>query len=276
MKSKILRIIYSSYRLFFSSKVFYNFNKLLYNLSLRGLGVLNFESDKISGENAFIKDYLSIINKGVIFDVGANVGNYSKNLRISNPRVKIYSFEPHPITFERLRENTKALNINIFNMALGAEEGILKLYDYADNDGSSHASLYREVIETIHHAKAVVHEVNVITLEAFANENNINRVNLLKIDTEGHELEVLKGFEKFIRDDKVDLIHFEFNEMNVASRVFFKDFWDFLPNYDFYRMIPSGLFPIKNYNPVFCEIFAYQNIVAKLKNTNSDLNIEQK
>ena len=88
---------------------------------------------------------------------------------------------------------------------------------------------------------------------------------LLKIDTEGHELEVLKGFEPYIRQNKVDLIHFEFNEMNVASRVFFKDFWEFLPNYDFYRMLQDGLIPIKNYNPVYCEIFAYQNIVAKLK-----------
>jgi FkbM family methyltransferase len=264
----MLKFVHDLYAIFFARVFFYKFNKLLYSLSLRGLGVLNFSSDKISGEESFIENYVPIINKGVIFDVGANVGNYSKNLRRKNSQAEIYSFEPHPTTFERLRENTNALDIKILNVGIGATKGILKLYDYADNDGSSHASLYRDVIETIHKAKAIEHEVKVITLDAFAHENNIDRVGLLKIDTEGHELEVLKGFEQYIRDGKVNLIHMEFNEMNVASRVFFKDFWDFLPNYDFYRMLPNGLIPIKSYSPVFCEIFAYQNIVAKLRSTN--------
>ena len=88
---------------------------------------------------------------------------------------------------------------------------------------------------------------------------------MLKIDTEGHEFAVLRGASNLLKTGRIDVIHFEFNEMNVVSRVFFKDIWDFLPNYDFYRMLPDGLAQIKNYSPVFCEIFAYQNIVAKLK-----------
>lgn len=234
-------------------------------MSLRGMGVLNFETGKISGEEFFIKAHLSEIHDYVIFDVGANVGSYSKLLRSINPKAQIYAFEPHPVTFKELYKNTNALNIRTNNVAVGASIGKLKLYDYADNDGSSHASLYKAVIEDIHKAKSTEYEIDVITLDNFIKENNIDRVSLLKIDTEGHELEVLKGFEVFIREGKVNLIHFEFNEMNVVSRVFFKDFWDFLPEYDLYRMLPNGLVPIKNYNPVFCEVFAYQNIVAILK-----------
>ena len=263
----MLKLVYDLYRLLFARRFFYKFNKLLYNLSLRGLGVLNFESDKlsISGEDHFVKHYASKIGKGVIFDVGANGGNYSKFLRESNQNAEIYSFEPHPSTYQKLIKNIECLDVKTFNVGVGSAEGILKLYDYADEDGSEHASLYKEVIETIHKGKAVEHEVKIITLEAFANEYQIERVHLLKIDTEGHEMEVLKGFEQFIRENKIDLIHFEFNEMNVSSRVFFKDFWEFLPNYDFYRMLPDGLVPIKTYIPFYCEIFAYQNIVAKLK-----------
>jgi hypothetical protein len=52
----------------------------------------------------------------------------------------------------------------------------------------------------------------------------------------------------------------------LSVEPFFKDSWDFLPNYDFYRMLPDGLVKIENYSPIFCEIFAYQNIVAKLRN----------
>jgi hypothetical protein len=54
--------------------------------------------------------------------------------------------------------------------------------------------------------------------------------------------------------------------MNIISRVFFKDFFDVLPNYIFYRLLPGGkLLEIKEYSPLNCEIFAFQNIIAILK-----------
>ena len=261
----MLNLVYDLYAFLFSRKIFNKLNKFIYFLSLRGLGILNYKTNKQSGETNFVISHLSNVKKGVIFDVGANVGNYAKSLRKINQNIEIYCFEPHPRTFQKLVSTVERLGVETFNVGVGSADGILKLYDYANNDGSEHASLYKDVIETIHQGNAVAHEVEMITLNFFSIEHQIERVLLLKIDTEGHELEVLKGFEPYIRQNKVDLIHFEFNEMNVASRVFFKDFWEFLPNYDFYRMVQDGLIPIKNYNAVYCEIFAYQNIVAKLK-----------
>ena len=85
---------------------------------------------------------------------------------------------------------------------------------------------------------------------------------MLKIDTEGNELNTLKGLGNWISNGKIKAIHFEFNEMNVISRVFFKDFWDILPNYNFNRMVQDCLVPIKQYNQVRC---AFQNIVALIK-----------
>lgn len=261
----MMNLILNAYRFFFAKKLFFKFNRLLYKLSIRGMGILNFESDRLSGEENFIKSYVPQIKGGIIFDVGANVGNYAMKLRQSNLDVAIFCFEPHPVNFQKLNQNMKNLNIKLVNVGVGCEIGKIKIYDYEDEDGSSHASLYKDVIETIHNRKSVAHEVEIITLDDFALKNGINRVHLLKIDTEGHEMSVLKGFEQFIRSDKVDLIHFEFNEMNIISRTFFKDFWDYLPNYEIFRMLPDGLVPIKNYSPLTCEIFAFQNIVAKLK-----------
>jgi len=249
----------------FARTVFYKFHKLLYQLSLRGIGILNHESEKISGEGYFIENHVSKIRKGVVLDVGANVGKYSKFIKRMNQDIDIFAFEPHPATYQRLVKNVDGMDIKTYNVGVGASDGSLYLYDYADKDGSSHASLYKDVIEQIHKGQAIAHKVRIISLDTFMIENNIDRVGLLKIDTEGHELEVLKGFERCIRDNKVDLIHFEFNEMNIASRVCFKDFWEFLPNYDFSRMLQDGLVPIRDYSPVYCEIYAYQNIVAKLK-----------
>lgn len=261
----MLSLFQNLYAKFFARTFFYKFNKLLYSLSLRGLGILNFESDLMSGEEKFITKYVSKISKGVILDIGANVGSYSIQVRELNPNIEIFAFEPHPKTFEILRNNVVGLDINVMNVGVGSENGVLKLYDYADKDGSEHASLYKDVIESFHKGTVVEHSVEVLSVDALCKENNIERIGLLKIDTEGHEMQVLKGASSYLLNNKIDLIHLEFNEMNVASRVFFKDFWDFLPNYDFYRMLPDGLVPIKNYSPVFCEIFAYQNIVAILK-----------
>ena len=259
------KLVYELYRLLFARTVFHKFNKLLYQLSLRGIGILNYESDKLSGVEHFIEHHVSKIRKGVVFDVGANVGKYSKFIKRMNQDIEIFAFEPHPATYQRLVKNVDGVDMKTYNVGVGASEGSLYLYDYEDKDGSSHASLYKDVIEQIHKGQAIAHEVRIISLDAFVIEHNIERVGLLKIDTEGHELEILKGFEQCIRDNKVDLIHFEFNEMNIVSRVCFKDFWEFLPNYDFSRMFQDGLVPIRDYSPIFCEIYAYQNIVAKLK-----------
>lgn len=265
----MLAVLSRVIRLLFVRKIFYRFYKGLYSLSLRGIGVRNFESDALSGEKCFIDHHLSLIQSGVIFDVGANIGKYSKLLRNANSEVRIFAFEPHPKTYLKLVENLATSNIETYNVAVGATDGELLLFDYADEDGSSHASIYKEVIEGIHKGQAIGHQVQVVALDAFAISHGIERVALLKIDTEGHELEVLHGFLQFIRTNKVDLIQFEFNEMNIVSKASFRDFWELLVNYDFFRMLPDGLVPIEVYNTIHCEIYAYQNIVAKLKSNAS-------
>lgn len=253
------------YSFLFARKSLYKLHKLLYYCSLSGLGILNSSNDKTSGEAHFVKTYYKNKPTGVVLDVGANIGSYSKNLLELNPNITLYAFEPHPLTFQKLKENIIAENFHAINAAVGAVAGVLSLYDYQDNDGSSHASLYQDVIENLHNAKATEHQVNVITLGDFIESNNIDKISLLKIDTEGNELNVLKGAINQLKQGRISVIHFEFNEMNVASRTYFMDFWNLLPNYDFYRLLPNDMIKIDKYKPVFCEIFAFQNIVAILR-----------
>lgn len=261
----MLNIVLSVYRALFGRKLFYKFNMLLYRCSLSGLGVLNYEDDEVSGESEFLKQYLKGRVSGVVFDVGANVGNYSKLVLQVSPQVTLYAFEPHPKTFAMLKKSSHQFNFLPVNAAAGEVEGVLSLYDYEANDGSAHASLYQDVIENIHKARSTEYKVQVLSLGNFAKTMNIEKIDLLKIDTEGNELNVLKGIIEYIESGKIGAIHFEFNEMNVSSRTYFRDFWNLLPNYDFYRLLPNGMARIEKYSPVFCEIFAYQNIVAILK-----------
>lgn len=81
--------------------------------------------------------------------------------------MKVYAFEPHPNTFERLSENlSKYQNAIAINKGLSSAAGALKLYDYADRDGSLHGSLFKDVITEIHGTESVTsHEVELTTLD---------------------------------------------------------------------------------------------------------------
>jgi FkbM family methyltransferase len=248
----------------FARKALYKVNLALYKLSMCGLGVTNYENDHVSGEAAFIK-YMNRsgrFNKGVILDVGANVGHYSVMLRRNRVTLPIYAFEPHPVAFTKLER--AASTHHFFPVRQGASDRISTavIYDYAGNNGSEHASMYKEVIAGLRHSDVDEVSIELTTVDDFVADNDLTEIALLKIDTEGNELNVLKGAALSIAAGLVNVIQIEFNEMNVISRTFFKDFVDLLPGYDFYRLLPDGLRMMGPYKVSEFEIFAFQNIVA--------------
>lgn len=262
----MLSSVYKIYGYLFAKPIFRKLNMFLYHISLRGLGILNYQGEYLTGEKAWLKNYLKDKRNPVVLDVGANVGNYSKDILASNDNVKVFAFEPHPTTFKKLISNINEKNFKAFNFGVGDVEGKLELFDYDNKDGSSHASLYRDVIKDLHKGNPISHTVDIIKLDEFLSNENIDKIDLLKIDTEGNEFKVLIGCMNHLKSKKIKAIHMEFNEMNIISKVSFKDFWDLLEDYDFYRILPGGaLIPIKNYAPISCEIYAFQNIVAILK-----------
>lgn len=250
------------YSRLFCRKSFYKAHFFIYKISLRGMGVLNFEKN-INGEYFFVKKFFKSSKCPTIFDIGANIGQYAEKVKEINPTSKIYSFEPHPVTYNRLQMSAQQYNYNTFQIALGEKNGTILFYDYKDNTGSEHASVYKEVIEEIHGKISSQIFVPMMTLDLFCGEHAIENIDLLKIDVEGNELRVLEGAQNLINQNKISVIVFEFNEMNLISRVFLRDFFNILPNYNFFRLLPDGLVAIE-YNPLQ-EIFAYQNIVALRK-----------
>ena len=262
-------LLFGLHRFIFVRKRLYRLNRVLYQLALRGIGILNFEDSKVSGERTFLQTLLQHRRGLIVLDVGANVGEYSNSVARLDGSAKIYAFEPHPTTFTHLALAAKANRYSAINAAVGEQEGCLTLFDYATHDGSQHASLYRSVIEEIHGAVSTGVQVDVLTVDGFMRAHGVGAIGLLKIDTEGHEYQVLKGAMNALCDGGIEVIHFEFNEMNVISRVFMKDFFDLLKSYRLYRMFPDGLVELVKYSAITSEIFAYQNIVAV--HSSSDL-----
>ncbi|WP_235938438.1 FkbM family methyltransferase [Chitinophaga solisilvae] len=235
----------------------------MYKLSMLGMGMQNYENDTVSGEKAFIK-YITntgILSSGAILDVGANVGHYSVMLRKNNIKLPIYAFEPHPVTFRELEKAAATYQFTAVPFGAGEAATTTAIYDYGAGT-SSHASLYKDVIEQLHHGVAQEVAIALTTIDEFVAAHQINEIALLKIDTEGHELAVLNGAKETIRRGIVKAVQIEFNSMHVISRTFLKDIVDLLPEYEFYRLLPDGLRALGKYNTITYEIFSFQNVVA--------------
>ncbi|WP_245752770.1 FkbM family methyltransferase [Chitinophaga arvensicola] len=233
-----------------------------------GLGIRNHENDIVSGEKAFIKFLIAgkRLNAGVIMDIGANAGSYSMMLRKHQVSLPIFAFEPHPAAFRKLQEAGSRYNFTPIPQGAGETSAVAAIYDYRGEGGTEHASMYKDVIEQLHKGEAQELSISLTTIDEFISENGISKIALLKIDTEGHELSVLKGAKNAISKGIAEVIQIEFNEMNIISRTFFKDIVDILPGYDFYRLLPDGLKALGAYKSVNYEIFSFQNIVALRRN----------
>lgn len=130
-------------------KVFLPINKLMFQVSLRGLGILNYETEKISGEDFLLKKISEKIHPLTVFDIGANIGKYSNRVKSFSPNSTIYAFEPHPLAFQKLEIESSNHKYTAINLGCSDVEGHSKLYDRSSNEGThSHASLYSDVIDT--------------------------------------------------------------------------------------------------------------------------------
>jgi len=265
VKDSSFNLITRSYQWLFARTWCYAWNKLLFNLSLRGLGILTDLPGRVisSGEERLLRRLVPQWRSSpTVLDVGAHHGEYARFVRQLVPQATVYAFEPHPRAFAVLEGQASRDGIVAVNCGCGDATGPADLYDYAEHAGSVHATLYPEVVTALHRGRAESVRAQFITLDEFIRERGITRVELLKIDTEGHELKVLLGLRASLAKELIDVVQFEFNSMNVMSRVFCRDFYEALPNYTFYRLLPDGPVPLGEYQPVFCEIFAYQNIVG--------------
>lgn len=240
----------------------------LLKVAHHSVGVLKYWNAKVSGEH-FVATKLvprffhSSSGTPILFDVGANVGNYSLELAALYPDARIFAFEPNKSTFEKLTSRAGSFdNIECLNYGLGSKKGYLDMYTYENDLISEHASVYEKVLTDLHQSASLVkRQVPITTLQDFCEERSIDRIDFLKVDTEGFEYEVLSGAIEMIKQKRISAIQFEFNEMNVVSRVFLKDFYELLTGYDLYRIDSKRLIPLGEYDSIN-EIFKFQNILA--------------
>ncbi len=243
----------------------------MFLLSLKGMNIGGGSTYSQSGEEwvfKFVSSKFKSTGKLLAFDVGANIGGYAKIAAQIFTRAKleyqIYCFEPSHTTFERLKENTKDLAaIKNFQIALGKQAGVSELF--SNEAGSGLASLYQRDLKHAGVAMKAQERINVKTIDEFCNENKISRINFLKLDVEGYELNALQGAGKMLAGGAIDIIQFEFGGTDIDARIYFKDFFGLLsPGYRLYRVLQNGLFELSHYTETQ-EIFMTTNFLAVRK-----------
>jgi FkbM family methyltransferase len=257
----------------FARRRFARFNSLLYGCAVRGLGCLQWEDFRASGEESFVRTFFKsqvTTQFPIVFDVGAYCGDYGAMVRRYSPSAAIYAFEPHPQSFTVLDARAMRHRIVALNLACAERSGVAELFDLAEADGSRIASLDRAVFDQHYHQSCRPLPVMTTTIDRFAEEHGIDRIDLLKIDTEGTELAVLRGARRMIRTGSIAAVQFEFNAMAAIRRTFLRDFYEELPDHQFHRLLPDGLLALGPYRSAL-EIFHYQNIVALLERPERDL-----
>jgi FkbM family methyltransferase len=143
----------------------------------------------------------------MIFDVGANVGQSVEQLKAVFPKSTIHSFEPGRETFARLREHVaNEKNVFVRNCALGSSVGEQLFRENVESDMSSFLELSKAGWGEVKSQETVP----VTTIDQFLADHSIARIDILKSDTQGYELEVFKGAEQAIRQNRIGLIYFEF------------------------------------------------------------------
>lgn len=253
--------------LFFGKLNSQNFFGFLYKISLEGMNIGSGSNFRTSGEANIVKEIASkyLNNKSIIiFDVGANIGNYSKLLHKFFPEdSKIYSFEPSLTTFAELKKNVKSIH-NIIPINSGLSDKNEHRLLYKDKEKSGLASVYKRNLDHLGIDLGLKEKVDLITLDQFCRERKITRINFLKIDAEGHELNILKGATEMLNEKRVDYIQFEFGGCNIDSKTFLQDFYRiFGKNYSIYRIVKDGIYNLGSYKESN-ECFVTTNYLAKL------------
>lgn len=206
------------------AKILYKMVVLFYGKKLRVIsrGGLNYEVDLSEGIDLSLflfgdfqkhvthNKFIQLSENAIIFDIGANVGIMSLQFAQSAPKGRVYSFEPTHYAFSRLKKNI-SLNPGFENIIIpiltfisseNKENSKIKAYSSWKVDGEKSADLHPIHWGTAKNTDGVMS----VTLNDFCSKNKIERIDFIKIDTDGHEYEVMQGGKEAIAKYRPQII----------------------------------------------------------------------
>ena len=206
-------------------------NRFDYNVNQVGHGSALLQHGNVCTQEAnSCINAIKHIENPVVFDIGANIGAFTNWLARFFKTGTIYSFEPQRLVFQLLCANlaiNNLHNVHAHNIALGEINTRIKILEPNYNIPADFGtfSLIKNTIEN----KTTELIVDMLTVDTFFTSNEINRIDLIKIDVEGMDLAVLRGAEKTIKK-YLPVIFVEYFDNNINM---FREIEEFLSQFHY-------------------------------------------
>ena len=211
--------------------------------------VINFFKKEISNINLFV-------------DVGAHEGETSNLFNKYFNIKKIYCFEPSSVNYENLKKKiAKKENIFLFNFGLGDkdEQGDFNQLEESSsstlvelNQKSKYFLKKKKILNLFikKNFKIFPQTVNIMKLKNFMHTNSIEYIDILKIDTEGYEMKVIRGAEEKIKN--IDYIYFEHHFDDMLKKDYtLSDIHNYLIKNGFEKKLKIKMFFRKSFEYIY-------------------------
>lgn len=184
-------------------------------------GLNNVDFDQVRNGECRVIQILQKYNMDIVFDVGANVGDWSKFASEHYQSASIYAFEVLPATFEILQQNCNDSGaIKCHNVGLSDSEGEVLIHHGRDSVVASGCKLEGMEFHDSYYDSST--PCATTTGAQFLDREGLDAVDFMKIDVEGMDLKVIRGFCERVRDVRV--IQFEYGIFNIKSHDLLYDF----------------------------------------------------
>ena len=224
-----------------------------------GYDIITLPKEKLGIDPYLDMSELVFSENPILFDVGANYGQTIDEFTEVFQNNTIHSFEPSPAVFEFLKKKTStAKNIHIWNYGIGSSPKYLTLNENTNQNMSSFLKMGSDGWGLIERKTSVP----VITIDQFCEENKIEKIDVLKIDTQGFELEVFKGAKRCMNENRIGLLYFEVTFIDMYKGLpTFGELYDFAINNGFELVT---IYPIKYKN----KMAGWTDVLLKNKKYN--------
>ncbi|MEY2418904.1 MAG: hypothetical protein QOG90_1584 [Actinomycetota bacterium] len=174
---------------------------------------------------------------GVVFDVGANVGEWTARALAAGAR-SVHAFEISPTTaagVAKRYEGDARVRVNAFG--LSSAPGTITIHHYPDHPALTTITDYP------HDAESTAIEAPVSTGDAYMAEAGVDHVDFLKLDVEGAEPSVIDGFAKAFRDGAIGAVQYEYGRVCILTKYLLRDFYEQMTSFGFTvgRIEPNGV-----------------------------------
>lgn len=204
-----------------TNKFTYNNNNYIFNYNPNDPSELWCIDEIVTNNEYLLDNFTDNINKNFI-DIGANCGVATIILAKQNPLSTIYSFEPDPKVYEVLKSNViinKLDNVKLFNMAVSKPNiDYLKLFYHPLYSGGNTTYSDTESFNNYFHKETESISVKTTSLDEIIKNNNMDYIELLKIDCEGAEYDIIYGSQEF-KNNKIKNIAGEFHNLRYNNKV---------------------------------------------------------